>query len=88
DRSFPLLLIEVFARMPKHLVDIGGNTGKWAIQCCKQDPDVQVTIVDLPQPLEVAMKNVSENQFVERVRPYPANMLDKAQTLPEHADVW
>ncbi|MBE8574035.1 SAM-dependent methyltransferase, partial [Vibrio sp. OPT46] len=38
--------------------------------------------------LEVAMKNVSENQFVERVRPYPANMLDKAQTLPGHADVW
>lgn len=88
DRSFPLLLKEVFASKPKHLVDIGGNTGKWAIQCCKHDPDVEVTIVDLPQQLEVAMSNVSENQFAGRVRPYPANMLDKAQTLPEHADVW
>ncbi|EJG1893987.1 SAM-dependent methyltransferase [Vibrio parahaemolyticus] len=88
DRSFPLLLKEVFANEPKHIVDIGGNTGKWAMQCCNYDKDVHVTIVDLPQQLEVAMSNVAENQLSERVHPYPANMLDKAQTLPDHADIW
>ncbi|MCA2447753.1 SAM-dependent methyltransferase, partial [Vibrio alginolyticus] len=61
DRSFPLLLKEVFANEPKHIVDIGGNTGKWAMQCCNYDKDVHVTIVDLPQQLEVAMSNVAEN---------------------------
>ncbi|WP_199828263.1 class I SAM-dependent methyltransferase [Vibrio harveyi] len=88
DRSFPLLLKEVFANKPSHIVDIGGNTGKWAMQCCNHDQDVNITIVDLPQQLEVAMANAKENQLSERITPFPANMLDKAQLLPEHADIW
>lgn len=88
DRSFPLLLKEVFANKPSHIVDIGGNTGKWAMQCCNHDQDVNITIVDLPQQLEVAMANAKENQLSERITPFPANMLDKAQVLPEHADIW
>ncbi|USD55671.1 class I SAM-dependent methyltransferase [Vibrio sp. SCSIO 43155] len=88
DRSFPLLLKEVFANKPSHIVDIGGNTGKWAMQCCNHDQDVNITIVDLPQQLEVAMANTKENQLSERITPFPANMLDKAQVLPEHADIW
>ncbi|WP_447472811.1 methyltransferase [Vibrio harveyi] len=88
DRSFPLLLKEVFANKPSHIVDIGGNTGKWAMQCCNHDQDVNITIVDLPQQLEVAMANAKENQLGERITPFPANMLDKAQVLPEHADIW
>ncbi|MBL4237194.1 methyltransferase [Vibrio fluvialis] len=88
DRSFPVLLERVFADKPKHLIDIGGNTGKWALQCCRYDSEVQVTIVDLPQQLEMAMRNASEQGFAERIHPYPANMLDKAQALPEKADVW
>ncbi|WP_045463712.1 class I SAM-dependent methyltransferase [Vibrio hyugaensis] len=88
DRSFPLLLKEVFANKPSHIVDIGGNTGKWAMQCCNHNQDVQVTIVDLPQQLEVAMSNAADNQLSDRIKPFPANMLDKAQALPEHADIW
>ncbi|MGD1470005.1 methyltransferase [Vibrio harveyi] len=88
DRSFPLLLKEVFANKTSHIVDIGGNTGKWAMQCCNHDQDVNITIVDLPQQLEVAMANAKENQLSERITPFPANMLDKAQVLPEHADIW
>ncbi|WP_295891985.1 methyltransferase [uncultured Vibrio sp.] len=88
DRSFPVLLEEVFTSQPKHLVDIGGNTGKWAMQCCKHSDEVEVTIVDLPQQLEMAMKNANEHGFAERVHPFPANMLDKTQSLPESADVW
>ncbi|MEH0714466.1 class I SAM-dependent methyltransferase [Vibrio owensii] len=88
DRSFPLLLKEVFANKPSHIVDIGGNTGKWAMQCCNHDQDVNITIVDLPQQLEVAMANAKENQLSERITPFSANMLDKAQVLPEHADIW
>ncbi|HIF9218988.1 TPA: methyltransferase [Photobacterium damselae] len=88
DRSFPLLLKEVFANKPSHIVDIGGNTGKWAMQCCSYDQDVNITIVDLPQQLEVAMENARENQLNERITPFPANMLDKDQVLPECADIW
>ncbi|MEZ8825446.1 methyltransferase [Vibrio amylolyticus] len=88
DRSFPVLLEEVFSSKPKHIVDIGGNTGKWAMQCCQHSDEVKVTIVDLPQQLEMAMKNADEHGFSDRVHPYPANMLDKKQSLPENADVW
>ncbi len=58
------------------------------MQCCNHNQDVQVTIVDLPQQLEVAMSNAADNQLSDRIKPFPANMLDKAQTLPEHADIW
>ncbi|MGF1756292.1 class I SAM-dependent methyltransferase, partial [Vibrio makurazakiensis] len=88
DRSFPVLLETIFKRAPKTIVDIGGNTGKWAMQCCGHNTDVEVTIVDLPQQLEMAMKNADSHGFSERVHPYPANMLDKQQQLPERADVW
>ncbi|MDC5705445.1 class I SAM-dependent methyltransferase [Vibrio europaeus] len=88
DRSFPVLLEEVFKSQPKTLVDIGGNTGKWAMQCCNYNQDVEITIVDLPQQLEMAMKNAKDQGFASRVHPHPANMLDKQQVLPESADVW
>ncbi|MGF1692699.1 methyltransferase [Photobacterium kagoshimensis] len=88
DRSFPILLERVFAAKPKRVFDIGGNTGKWALQCCNHDADVEVTIIDLPQQIEMAMKNAKEQGFAERVNGFPANMLDKSQTLPSGADVW
>ncbi|WP_394252527.1 methyltransferase [Vibrio profundi] len=88
DRSFPILLETVFKHKPKTIVDIGGNTGKWAMQCCTHDKSVDITIVDLPQQLEMAMSNARANGFEDRVTPFPANMLDRKQTLPERADVW
>lgn len=88
DRSFPILLKKVFASKPKKLVDIGGNTGKWAMQCCGYDKDVSVTIVDLPQQLVMAKQNAKDHGFADRVTGFPANMLDPEQKLPMDADVW
>ncbi|MDD2241710.1 MAG: methyltransferase [Bacteroidales bacterium] len=42
----------------KKLLDVGGNTGLFALQCVKKNPSVNVTIVDLPQQLEMMKKNV------------------------------
>ena len=36
----------------------------------------------------MALKNAEENGFSQRIKGYPANMLDKSQSLPEQADVW
>jgi methyltransferase family protein/O-methyltransferase len=88
DRSFPVLLERVFEGKPKRLFDIGGNTGKWALQCCNHNPDVEVTIIDLPQQIEMALKNADENGFSERIKGYPTNMLDASNSLPTGADVW
>src|SRR5690606_8954963 len=48
DIAFPLILPQVFSSNPRHIVDVGGNTGKWARCCLEYDDQVRITIVDLP----------------------------------------
>lgn len=88
DRSFPILLERIFQSKPKKIFDIGGNTGKWSLQCCQYDNDVEMTIIDLPQQIEMAMANAQANGFADRINGYPANMLDQNQPLPQGADIW
>ena len=88
DNSFPILLKKIFSSQPKQIFDIGGNTGKWTLQCCGYNPNVTVTLIDLPQQVVLAKSNIEKNGFSDRVHFYPANMLDKTQNLPQGADVW
>lgn len=88
DKAFPELLRLVFADPPKNLIDIGANTGRWAAQCCKYDKQVHVTMVDLPQQLELAVNNMQEQGFSERVTAHPANLLEPINNLPDYGDVW
>lgn len=88
DNTFPILLKQIFANQPKRIFDIGGNTGKWTLQCCQHDENVNVTLIDLPQQIELAKENIAQHGFSERVDFFPANMLDKQQALPQGADVW
>ncbi len=88
DNTFPILLKQIFANKPQRIFDIGGNTGKWTLQCCQHDEQVNVTIIDLPQQIELAKQNIAEHGFSDRVDFFPANLLDKQQALPQGADVW
>ena len=88
DRSFPILLETVFKDKPKRIFDVGGNTGKWSLRCVNYDQDVQVTILDLSPQIEMAMKNVQQHGFSERIKGYPINMSEKTEELPTGADVW
>lgn len=89
DIAFPDALPIVFAKKPAHLVDIGGNTAKWAISCCKYDPDVHVTIMDLPGQTSVAEKNAEAAGFAKRISTQAGNILDQSDLLPAGADaVW
>jgi ubiquinone/menaquinone biosynthesis C-methylase UbiE len=88
DRSFPILLERIFKEKPATIYDVGGNTGKWALKCCGYDPDVEVTIIDLPQQIEMAQEKAREQGLEGRIKGYPANMLDPKQPLPGKADIW
>ena len=89
DVAFPEALPIVYAKKPKNLFDIGGNTGKWAIASCKYDKDVHVSIVDLPGQTAVAEKNAKEAGFAERISFVSGNVLDVETKLPSGADaVW
>jgi len=83
DYAFPEVLQLVFKNNPKRLLDIGGNTGKWAIQCATFSPEVTVTIMDLPGQVEMAKARVNEKGLAERVNFYECNILDEAQPFPK-----
>ena len=89
DAAFPAALKIVFADKPKRLLDVGGNTGKWAVQCAKFDADVKITIADLPQQLEFARKTIRENNLEARVDFFATDLLDESKPLPKNHDaIW
>jgi hypothetical protein len=87
DIAFPKALPIVFANSPKHIFDIGGNTGKWALQCLKYNSDVEVSIFDLAGQLAKAEENITKAGLQERSHFCTLNMLDAANELPSGADV-
>ena len=89
DMAFPAALPLVFADHPKRLLDVGGNTGKWAVQCARFDPDMRITIADLPQQLELARETIRENRLEQRVDFLAIDVLDESQSFPEGYDaIW
>ena len=69
DAAFPQALPLVFARRPRRLLDVGGNTGKWAIQCATYSEDVAVTILDLPGQLK---RRAAQHRGVRSAAPHHA----------------
>ncbi len=85
--SFPVVLPHVFRDSPKKILDIGGNTGKWALKCANYNPDVKVTIADLSGQLKMAQANIANAGHSSRVSFYEINILDKSAPLPKGYDV-
>lgn len=89
DQSFPQALETVFSRPVKKLLDVGGNTGRWALQCVGHNPVVEVTIMDLPQQLGLMREAVRGLPGAERIHGHPANLLDDSVPFPQGFDaVW
>ncbi|MDN0086168.1 class I SAM-dependent methyltransferase [Yersinia nurmii] len=87
DGAFSAALPHVFALEPAKIYDVGGNTGKWALRCCEYHAQVGMTIIDLPQQIRLAKKNIAEHALSERISLHEADMLTDAP-LPQDADVW
>lgn len=89
DDAFPKVLPMVYKDGIKNLLDIGGNTGKWATASVKYSPDVHVTIMDLPGQLNVAKKKMEENGLSQRVSFLPVNILEETVSIPQGFDaIW
>ncbi|HEX5055463.1 MAG TPA: ArsR family transcriptional regulator [Gammaproteobacteria bacterium] len=89
DCAFPEVLPVIFKNKPRHILDIGGNTGKWAIKCAQYDQDVRVTIVDLPGQLAKAAVNIREHGLQDRIDLHACDLLANDPVLPANADlVW
>ena len=89
DASFADVLPIVFKHKPKSLLDIGGNTGKWALECFQHDPDVIVTIFDLPGQVNMANKNITARGFGDRIRFHESDILVESLPFPKGFDaIW
>ncbi len=88
DSAFDKALEAVFASAPRKIMDIGGNTGKWAMKCVSHDPDVRVTVVDLPGQIGLLEKQIPDLPGSDRVDTFAVDILDDgAAPLPEGYDV-
>lgn len=87
DNAFPEALPIVFSKMPKSILDIGGNTGKWTLQCLNYNSEVQMGIVDLPGQINMATQNINAAGFEGRVNYHPQNILHETNELPTGYDV-
>lgn len=89
DYAFPEVLPHVYQFKPKTLLDIGGNTGKWSMQSFTFDPEVKITIMDLPGYVEAAKEQIHKMGFGARISFYPCDLLDETQEFPSGFDaIW
>ncbi len=89
DHSFEEALPIVFAGKPRRIMDVGGNTGRFSQQCVAYDPEVEMTIVDLPQQIGLMKEAVKEDPNASRIQGFGTNLLDTANEFPAdvHPDV-
>ncbi len=51
----------------RRLLDVGGNSGEFALQLCKALPDLRVTVVDLPVVCEIGADHVATEPEAPRI---------------------
>ncbi len=83
DNSFEQALEIVFANKPSTLLDVGGNTGRWATKCVEYSNTVNVTIMDLPQQLEMMREQTKHLSGAARIHGHAANVLDNTASFPK-----
>lgn len=57
------------------------------MRCYDYDPEVKVTLLDLPEQIDLAMENINKSGKSNRIYTLPVDMLT-GTPLPQEADVW
>ena len=69
----------------KKLMDIGGNSGEFVLQICKQYPDLLATVVDLPVVCDIGREHVASEPEAQRIEFLKRDVL--RDELPSGYDV-
>lgn len=83
DSAFPealRILFDDYNR--KYILDIGGNTGKWALKCVDYKEDIKVVVLDLPQQIEMMKRNIDGKSGYERIDGVGINILNENAQIP------
>ena len=86
EEELPILRRETSFRS---VCDVGGNTGKFALAAAAFDPDVHVTIADLPEQCAAAKEKIADAGLSSRIALNPCDILKSSPAdLPRGIDVW
>lgn len=82
DHSFDEALEIISANKTRHLLDVGGNTGRFAMRCVTCNPSLEVTICDLPQQIALMQQATQNQPGAERIHGVGMNLLDEQSAFP------
>ncbi len=87
DSSFEDAIQILLKNKPKTLLDIGGNTGKFSMQLAEANPDIFITICDLPEQITLAKENIKDANLEERISFISQDILDVTKDIPTGYDI-
>jgi hypothetical protein len=88
DLSYPLVIPIVLKDHPESIVDIGTNTGNFAVLLAQSDPTIEITMIDLPDQLKAAKQHVELLGLSDRINAMAMNVLDSDISFPSGHDVY
>ena len=89
DATFGKLVEIMSQKGIKNLLDIGGNTGKWAIGLTSASKETTVTILDHQGQINIALQNAKKAGVEGRVLGKAMDLLDHSIAFPKGVDaVW
>jgi len=87
DTAFDDAIEILLKKRPRKILDIGGNTGKFSIQLAKKSSNTHITILDLPEQIQLAHENIANEGVSEQVDFIEQNVLDHTQKIPTGYDI-
>ncbi|HEY5673459.1 MAG TPA: methyltransferase [Malonomonas sp.] len=64
----PQLVPRIPLQNPQRLLDVGGGPGTWSLHFCRQHPQLQATVFDLPASEPIFRANVANSPLSERLQ--------------------
>ena len=87
DSAFSEAIDTVLETKPGKILDVGGNTGRFSIQLAKSNPDIKITVADLPEQIALAKENIQKENLDSRINCISINILDHSQPFPGGYDI-
>jgi precorrin-6B methylase 2 len=72
----PMLVPEIDISSRRHLLDLGGGPGTYAIHFCRHNPDLKATVFDLPTTRPFAEKTIKHFDLSDRIDFEAGNYLE------------
>lgn len=87
DQAFEEALPFVFKNKPRSILDIGGNTGRFASLCLDYCQQVVLSILDLSGQIELMKHETNRNRYRGRLSAIEMNILEEERPIPGTFDV-